>query len=165
MSVDMTKNLIYAFCTIDGGPAIVVQKRGSGVKRFGVGLETEYRFQIGPETWGDNNTRGDIKVDNNARGDIKVDNKVDNKIWDDTVNRFRTMQEQVSLSFGREKAVIARHISNTFKEWALDRNSVYAKFAYTSQYGAMVGKIQVKEFYLYNLTCNLVASRHGMEAA
>ena len=98
MSVDMTKNLIYALCTIDGGPAIVVQKRGSVSERFSHGLENEYRSQIDLETWGDNNVRGDIKVDNkvdiNPRGDnkvdIKVDNKLDNNVWDDTVNRSRT---------------------------------------------------------------------------
>ena len=87
MSVDTTKNLTYAFCTIDGGSAIAVQKRGSGVKNrtesFSAGPETEYRVQIGLETWSDNN----------ARGDIKVDNKVDNNVWDDTVNRSRIDQE------------------------------------------------------------------------
>ena len=80
MNVDMTKNLTYAFCNSDGGPAIAVQKRGSGSERFSAGLETEYWFQIGRETRGGNNARGDNKVD------IKVDNKVDNNAWDDTVN-------------------------------------------------------------------------------
>ena len=73
-----------AFCNTDGGTAIAVQKRGSVSERFSGGLDHEYRVQIGLETWGDNNARGDIKVDNkvdnNARGDIKVDNKVDNKM-------------------------------------------------------------------------------------
>ena len=78
MNVDMPKNLTYAFCTIDGRPAIAVQKRERSAERFNDGLEAEYRFQIGPETWGDNKV--DNKVDNNARGDIKVDNKVDNKM-------------------------------------------------------------------------------------
>ena len=80
MNVDMTKNLTYAFCTIDGGTAIAVQKRGSVSERFSHGLENEYRSQISLETWGDNNARGDNKVD------IKVDNKVDNNVWNDTVN-------------------------------------------------------------------------------
>jgi hypothetical protein len=76
MNVDMTKNLTYAFCNSDGGPGIAVQKRGSGAESFSGGLDHEYRVQIGLETWGDNN----------ARGDIKVNNKVDNKVWGDTVN-------------------------------------------------------------------------------
>ena len=136
MNVDMTKNLTYAFCNSDGGPAIAVQKRGSGAESFSGGLDHEYRVQIGLETWGDNN----------ARGDIKVNNKVDNKVWGDTVNdtvkrpqiRTRTTtpyntrtrpvqhpqqlsvkvwltQEQMSLLFGRAPSVIVRHIFNTFK--------------------------------------------------
>ena len=44
-------------------------------------------------------------------------------------------QEQMSLLFGRDQSVIARHISNIFKEGELDRNSVYAKFAYTASDG------------------------------
>ena len=79
MNVDMTKNLTYAFCNSYGGPAIAVQKRGSGAESFSGGLDHEYRVQIGLETWGDNNARGDNKVD------IKVDNKVDNNVGDDTV--------------------------------------------------------------------------------
>ena len=94
MSVDMTRSFAFTFCTTGGGTAIAVQKRGSGVKNgtesFSAGPETEYRFQTGLETWGDNNIGGDIKVDNkvdnNAGGDNKVDNKVDNNVWDDTVN-------------------------------------------------------------------------------
>ena len=105
MNVDMTKNLTYASCTTNGGTAIAVKKRGSGAESFSGGLDHEYRVQIGLETWGDNNARGDNevdikvdnKVDNNARGDIKVDikvdNKVDNNVWDDTVNRSRIDQE------------------------------------------------------------------------
>jgi len=44
-------------------------------------------------------------------------------------------QEQMSLLFGRDQSVIARHISNIFKEGELARNSVYAKFAYTASDG------------------------------
>jgi hypothetical protein len=76
MSVDMTKSFAFTVCTTDGGTAIAVQKRGSVSERFSGGLDHEYRVQIGLETWGDNN----------ARGDIKVNNKVDNKVWGDTVN-------------------------------------------------------------------------------
>ena len=44
-------------------------------------------------------------------------------------------QEQMSLLFGRDQSVVARHISNIFKEGELERNSVYAKFAYTAADG------------------------------
>lgn len=44
-------------------------------------------------------------------------------------------QEQMSVLFGRDQSVVARHISNIFKEGELERNSVYAKFAYTASDG------------------------------
>ena len=44
-------------------------------------------------------------------------------------------QEQMSVLFGRDQSVIARHISNIFKEGELERDSVYAKFAYTASDG------------------------------
>ncbi len=44
-------------------------------------------------------------------------------------------QEQMSLLCGRDQSVVARHISNIFKEGELERNSVYAKFAYTASDG------------------------------
>ena len=53
--------------------------------------------------------------------------------------------------FGRTQPVIARHIANIFKEGELDKEVVYAKFAYTTRHGAMDGKTQTKEVGLYNL--------------
>ena len=44
-------------------------------------------------------------------------------------------QEQMSLLFGRDQSVIARHISNIFREGELERGSVYAKFAYAAADG------------------------------
>ena len=44
-------------------------------------------------------------------------------------------QEQMSVLFGRDQSVIARHISNIFKEGELERDSVCAKFAYTASDG------------------------------
>ena len=41
-------------------------------------------------------------------------------------------QEQMCKLFGRDQSVIARHIGNIFKEKELDKDSVYAKFAYTA---------------------------------
>jgi hypothetical protein len=53
--------------------------------------------------------------------------------------------------FGRTQPVIARHIGNIFKDGELDKNVVYAKFAYTTRHGAIADKTQVKEVGLYNL--------------
>ena len=52
-------------------------------------------------------------------------------------------QEQMCRLFGRTQPVIARHIANIFKEGELDRDSVYAKNAYT----ASDGKIYQVAFY------------------
>ena len=65
MSVDMTRSFAFIFCTTDDVTSIVVQKSRCGAESFSAGLETEYRFQIGLESWGDN------KVDNNRS---RVDN-------------------------------------------------------------------------------------------
>lgn len=54
-------------------------------------------------------------------------------------------QEQICQLFGRDQSVIARHIGNIFKEGELDREVVYAKFAYTTRHGAMIGKTQTKD--------------------
>ena len=60
-------------------------------------------------------------------------------------------QDQMSMLFGRDQSVIARHIGNIFKEGELDKNVVYAKFAYTTRHGAMPGKTQTTEAGFYNL--------------
>ena len=54
-------------------------------------------------------------------------------------------QEQMCKLFGRTQPVIARHIANIFKEGELEKEVVYAKFAYTTRQGAIAGKTQVKE--------------------
>ena len=74
--------------------------------------------------------------------------RLDVRLRDDTV---WLSQEQMVKLFGRDQSVIARHISNIFKEGELDRKVVYAKFAYTTRHGAIPGKTQVKEVGLYNL--------------
>ena len=94
MNVDMTRRYAITFCHTDGGTTIAVEKSRYAAESFNAELETEYRARIGLDAWGDNSSKGDIKVDNkvdnNARGDINVDNKVDNKVdnnlGDDTVN-------------------------------------------------------------------------------
>ena len=74
--------------------------------------------------------------------------RLDVRLQDETV---WLSQEQMVKLFGRDQSVIARHISNIFKEGELDRKVVYAKFAYTTRHGAILGKTQVKEVGLYNL--------------
>ena len=76
MSVDMTKSYAFTFCDTDGGTTIAVEKSRYAAESFNAELETEYRARIGLDAWGDNS----------SKGDIKVDNKVDNNLGDDTVN-------------------------------------------------------------------------------
>ena len=80
--------------------------------------------------------------------------RLDVRLQDETV---WLSQEQMVKLFGRDQSVIARHISNIFKEGELDRKVVYAKFAYTTRHGAIPGKTQVKEVGLYNLDVVILA--------
>ena len=75
-----------------------------------------------------------------VRLDVRLENET---VW--------LTQDQMSMLFGRDQSVIARHIGNIFKEGELDKNVVYAKFAYTTRHGAMPGKMQTTEAGFYNL--------------
>ena len=78
--------------------------------------------------------------DETIRLDVRLENET---VW--------LTQEQMCKLFGRTQPVIARHIGNIFTEGELDREVVYAKFAYTTRHGAIAGKTQIKEVGLYNL--------------
>ena len=75
-----------------------------------------------------------------VRLDVRLENET---VW--------LTQEQMSMLFGRDQSVIARHIGNIFKEGELDKKVVYAKFAYTTRHGAIPGKTQTTEAGFYNL--------------
>ena len=64
----------------------------------------------------------------------KGDNKVSLVVKTDGETVWLT-QVQMCQLFGRDQSVIARHIGNIFKEGELQRDSVYAKFAYTASDG------------------------------
>lgn len=53
--------------------------------------------------------------------------------------------------FGRDRTVITRHINNVFKENELNKSEVSAKFAHTTQHGALSNKTQTRELNYYNL--------------
>jgi hypothetical protein len=59
--------------------------------------------------------------------------------------------EQMAELFERDKSTISRHIGNVFKEGELDREVVVAKFATTTQHGAIAGKTQTHIVDHYNL--------------
>ncbi len=59
--------------------------------------------------------------------------------------------EQMAKLFDRDRTVITRHINNVFKDNELDKNEVCAKFAHTTQHGALSDKTQTRELDYYNL--------------
>ena len=60
-------------------------------------------------------------------------------------------QLQIAELFQRNKSTISRHISNIFTEGELDKNVVVAKYATTTQHGAIKGKTQTLGVDYYNL--------------
>jgi prophage maintenance system killer protein len=77
-------------------------------------------------------------------GDVELKTTVENEtVW--------LSQKQMEILFGRERSVISKHIRNIFKEGELEEDVVCAKFAHTTQHGAIEGKTQRKEIKYYNL--------------
>ena len=59
--------------------------------------------------------------------------------------------EQMAELFQRNKSTISRHIKNVFEEGELNREVVVAKYATTTQHGAIEGKLQTHQVEFYNL--------------
>ena len=59
--------------------------------------------------------------------------------------------EQMAELFQRNKSTISRHIKNVFEEGELNREVVVAKYATTTQHGAIEGKLQPHQVEFYNL--------------
>ena len=77
-------------------------------------------------------------------GQTQIDVRLENEtVW--------LTQAQMAELFEKDRTVIGRHISNVFKEGELVREEVSAKFAHTTQHGAIKGKLQTQETTLYNL--------------
>ena len=60
-------------------------------------------------------------------------------------------RQQISLLFGRDIKTIGKHINNVFSEGELVKEVVVAKFATTTQHGAITGKTQTKQVEFYSL--------------
>ena len=60
-------------------------------------------------------------------------------------------QKGMAELFSIDKSSISRHLKNIFNEDELDENMVVAKFATTTQHGAIEGKTQTKMTQFYNL--------------
>ena len=77
-------------------------------------------------------------------GQMRIDVRMENEtVW--------LSQQQMAELFQKDRTVIGRHINNVFKEGELDEKVVCAKFAHTTQHGAIQNKTQIQEITLYNL--------------
>ena len=77
-------------------------------------------------------------------GKTQIDVRLENEtVW--------LTQAQMAELFQKDRTVITRHINNVFKDGELNKEEVCAKFAHTTQHGAIAGKQQTKETVLYNL--------------
>lgn len=59
--------------------------------------------------------------------------------------------DQMAKLFGRDRTVITRHINNIFNDKELEKKEVCAKFAHTTQHGALTNKFQTRKLDYYNL--------------
>ncbi len=94
-------------------------------------------------------------------GQMRIDVRMENEtVW--------LSQQQMAELFQKDRTVIGRHINNVFKEGELDEKVVCAKFAHTTQHGAIQSKTQIQEITLYNLDVIIsvgyrVKSQHGTQ--
>jgi prophage maintenance system killer protein len=99
--------------------------------------------------------KGEIIIYQTSDGVANLDVRLENEmIW--------LTQAQMVILFGRDQSVISKHIRNIFNEKELDKNSVYAKFAYT----ATDGKLYEVEHYNLDVIISVgyrVKSKQGTQ--
>jgi len=95
-----------------------------------------------------------INTENKEQNKIQIFQTTDNK----TEIKVKFEQEtvwlnrhQLAVLFGRDIKTIGKHINNVFNEGELNKEMVVAKFATTTQHGAIKGKTQTKNVEHYNL--------------
>ena len=87
------------------------------------------------------------------RGEIIIYRAADNTVQLDVRMEHETVwltASQMATLFGRDVKTIRKHINNALREELADE-VVGAKFASTTQHGAMEGKTQTNEVMFYNL--------------
>ena len=88
--------------------------------------------------------KGQILLYQTPDGDSHIEVRLENDtVW--------LNLEQMAELFQRNKSTISRHIKNVFEEGELYKEVVVAKFATTTQHGAIEGKSQVHLVEYYNL--------------
>ncbi len=101
-----------------------------------------------------------IVIYRSADGETQLDVKIDRETVWLNVN-------QMAELFGRDSKTIRKHIDNAIRE-ELAGEMVVAKFATTTQHGAMAGKKQTHDVSFYNLDVIIsvgyrVKSKNGVE--
>ena len=87
---------------------------------------------------------GQIILFQTQSGETKIEVRLANEsVW--------LTADQMAELFQRNKSTISRHIKNVFESGELSRNVVVAKYATTTQHGAIVDKTQTHEVDFYNL--------------
>ena len=76
------------------------------------------------------------------------ESRIEVRLQDETV--WLSLDQMAEL-FQRNKSTISRHIKNVFEEGELNKKVVVAKYATTTQHGAIEGKTQTHEVDYYNL--------------
>lgn len=88
--------------------------------------------------------KGQILLYQTADGESRIEVRLqDETVW--------LNLDQMSELFQRNKSTISRHIKNVFEDGELDKGVVVAKYAITTQHGAIEGKSQTHLVDYYNL--------------
>lgn len=88
--------------------------------------------------------KGEIILYTTPDGESKIEVKLEGEtVW--------LTLDQMATLFQRNKSTISRHVKNVLESGELDRNVVVAKYATTTQHGAMKGKTQTHDVEYYNL--------------
>ena len=88
--------------------------------------------------------KGQILLYQTPDGESRIEVRLQNEtVW--------LSLDQMAELFQRNKSTISRHIRNVFEEGELEKEVVVAKFATTTQHGAIEGKTQTHEVDYYNL--------------
>ena len=88
--------------------------------------------------------KNNVEIFQSSNGEIGFRGDISNEtIW--------ANQNDIAKLFCIDRTVVSRHIKNIFKDEELDKEVVSAKFALTSEHGAIEGKTQTKDVNYYNL--------------
>jgi len=88
--------------------------------------------------------KGQILLYKTPDGESRIEVRLQNEtVW--------LSLDQMAELFQRNKSTISRHIKNVFEEGELNKKVVVAKYATTTQHGAIEGKTQTHEVDYYNL--------------